>query len=173
MLAIGRALMARPRLLLLDEPSMGLAPMLVAQIFSIITEINQQGTTILLVEQNAAQALRPRPPRLRARDRPHRAQPTTPRCCSTTTRCRPPTSAATSRADARARDDSHRAQWPRSWWRLACWVPLPAATTGSSASPTTSEATSPTIPDRGNVDGVLRIGYLLPDSGSPRPSDPR
>jgi branched-chain amino acid transport system ATP-binding protein len=57
MLAIGRALMARPRVLLLDEPSMGLAPMLVAQIFAIITEINEQGTTILLVEQNAAQAL--------------------------------------------------------------------------------------------------------------------
>jgi branched-chain amino acid transport system ATP-binding protein len=58
MLAIGRALMARPKLLLLDEPSMGLAPMLVAQVFATITEINQQGTTILLVEQNAAQALR-------------------------------------------------------------------------------------------------------------------
>jgi len=57
MLAIGRALMARPQLLLLDEPSMGLAPKLVAQIFEIITEINNQGTTILLVEQNAAQAL--------------------------------------------------------------------------------------------------------------------
>jgi branched-chain amino acid transport system ATP-binding protein len=57
MLAIGRALMARPKVLLLDEPSMGLAPMLVAQIFKIITEINEQGTTILLVEQNAAQAL--------------------------------------------------------------------------------------------------------------------
>jgi branched-chain amino acid transport system ATP-binding protein len=57
MLAIGRALMARPKVLLLDEPSMGLAPMLVAQIFSIITEINAQGTTILLVEQNATQAL--------------------------------------------------------------------------------------------------------------------
>jgi branched-chain amino acid transport system ATP-binding protein len=57
MLAIGRALMARPTVLLLDEPSMGLAPMLVAQIFKIITEINSQGTTILLVEQNAAQAL--------------------------------------------------------------------------------------------------------------------
>ena len=57
MLAIGRALMAKPKVLLLDEPSMGLAPMLVAQIFDIITEINRQGTTILLVEQNAAQAL--------------------------------------------------------------------------------------------------------------------
>jgi branched-chain amino acid transport system ATP-binding protein len=57
MLAIGRALMARPVVLLLDEPSMGLAPMLVVQIFEIITAINQQGTTILLVEQNAAQAL--------------------------------------------------------------------------------------------------------------------
>ena len=58
MLAIGRALMARPRLVLLDEPSMGLAPKLIAQIFSIITEINEQGTTVLLVEQNAAQALK-------------------------------------------------------------------------------------------------------------------
>ena len=57
MLAIGRALMARPRLLLLDEPSMGLAPMVIQQIFRIITEINQAGTTILLVEQNAQQAL--------------------------------------------------------------------------------------------------------------------
>ena len=57
MLAIGRALMSRPKVLLLDEPSMGLAPKLVAQIFSIITEINEQGTTILLVEQNASQAL--------------------------------------------------------------------------------------------------------------------
>jgi branched-chain amino acid transport system ATP-binding protein len=57
MLAIGRALMARPNLLLLDEPSMGLAPKLVSQVFDTITEINQQGTTILLVEQNAAQAL--------------------------------------------------------------------------------------------------------------------
>ena len=57
MLAIGRALMSRPKLLLLDEPSMGLAPMLIQQIFDIITEINQQGTTVLLVEQNAQQAL--------------------------------------------------------------------------------------------------------------------
>ena len=57
MLAIGRALMARPTLLLLDEPSMGLAPRLVTQVFDTITEINRQGTTILLVEQNAAQAL--------------------------------------------------------------------------------------------------------------------
>ncbi|WP_435769266.1 ABC transporter ATP-binding protein [Nocardioides sp. SYSU DS0651] len=58
MVAMGRALMSRPRLLLLDEPSMGLAPKLIQQIFSIITEINQQGTTVLLVEQNAAQALK-------------------------------------------------------------------------------------------------------------------
>ncbi len=57
MLAIGRALMSRPRLLLLDEPSMGLAPLLVDQIFRIIRNINEQGTTILLVEQNAHVAL--------------------------------------------------------------------------------------------------------------------
>lgn len=57
MLAMGRALMARPRLLLLDEPSMGLAPLLVKTIFTIIREINQTGTTILLVEQNANMAL--------------------------------------------------------------------------------------------------------------------
>lgn len=57
MLAMGRALMARPNLLLLDEPSMGLAPLLVKTIFRIIEEINQQGTTILLVEQNANMAL--------------------------------------------------------------------------------------------------------------------
>jgi branched-chain amino acid transport system ATP-binding protein len=58
MLAIGRALMAQPRLLLLDEPSLGLAPLLVQQIFAIIREINVQGTTVVLVEQNARQALR-------------------------------------------------------------------------------------------------------------------
>src|SRR5579875_441496 len=58
MLAIGRALMGKPRLLLLDEPSMGLAPLIVAQIFDIIREINQTGVTVLLVEQNAQQALR-------------------------------------------------------------------------------------------------------------------
>jgi branched-chain amino acid transport system ATP-binding protein len=57
MLAIGRALMARPKLLLLDEPSMGLAPMLVAKIFEIVREIAKQGVTILLVEQNARMAL--------------------------------------------------------------------------------------------------------------------
>lgn len=57
MLAMGRALMANPRLLLLDEPSMGLAPILVEEIFTIIKEINKKGTTILLVEQNAYKAL--------------------------------------------------------------------------------------------------------------------
>ena len=57
MLAIGRSLMSRPRLLLLDEPSMGLAPVLVERIFQVIEEINKQGTTILLVEQNANVAL--------------------------------------------------------------------------------------------------------------------
>jgi branched-chain amino acid transport system ATP-binding protein len=57
MLAIGRALMGKPRLLLLDEPSMGLAPLVVAQIFKILREINSTGVTVLLVEQNAAQAL--------------------------------------------------------------------------------------------------------------------
>jgi branched-chain amino acid transport system ATP-binding protein len=57
MLAIGRALMGKPRLLLLDEPSMGLAPLIVRQIFDIVREINASGVTVLLVEQNAAQAL--------------------------------------------------------------------------------------------------------------------
>jgi branched-chain amino acid transport system ATP-binding protein len=57
MLAMARALMGRPKLLLLDEPSMGLAPMMVAQIFDVIREIAQQGVTILLVEQNVRQAL--------------------------------------------------------------------------------------------------------------------
>ncbi len=57
MLAMGRALMADPKILLLDEPSMGLSPLLVSEIFSIIEEINKQGTTVLLVEQNAKRAL--------------------------------------------------------------------------------------------------------------------
>jgi branched-chain amino acid transport system ATP-binding protein len=58
MLAIGRALMAGPKVLLLDEPSLGLAPLLVLQIFEIVREINAQGITVVLVEQNAHQALR-------------------------------------------------------------------------------------------------------------------
>lgn len=57
MLAIGRALMSRPKLMLLDEPSMGLAPLLVEKIFDTITRINREGTTLLLVEQNAQMAL--------------------------------------------------------------------------------------------------------------------
>jgi branched-chain amino acid transport system ATP-binding protein len=57
MLAIARALMGRPELLLLDEPSMGLAPLIVREIFSVIKQLNQSGTTILLVEQNAKAAL--------------------------------------------------------------------------------------------------------------------
>lgn len=57
MLAMGRALMARPKILLLDEPSMGLAPILVKEIFNIVEDINKKGTTVLLVEQNARMAL--------------------------------------------------------------------------------------------------------------------
>ena len=57
MLAMGRALMSKPKLMMLDEPSMGLSPILVDQIFDIIKELNESGTTILLVEQNAAAAL--------------------------------------------------------------------------------------------------------------------
>jgi branched-chain amino acid transport system ATP-binding protein len=57
MLAIGRALMSKPRVLLLDEPSMGLAPQITQQIFNILREINSQGVTVLLVEQNASKAL--------------------------------------------------------------------------------------------------------------------
>ena len=58
MLATARALMSRPRMLLLDEPSMGLAPIIVDQVFDTVVEINKSGTTVLLVEQNANQALR-------------------------------------------------------------------------------------------------------------------
>jgi branched-chain amino acid transport system ATP-binding protein len=58
MLALARALLARPRLMLLDEPSMGLAPLMVARVFDLIRELNRDGTTILLVEQNAKAALR-------------------------------------------------------------------------------------------------------------------
>ena len=58
MLAIARALMSRPRLLLLDEPSLGLAPIIVKQIFKVIRDINREGVTVLLVEQNAYHALR-------------------------------------------------------------------------------------------------------------------
>ena len=57
MLAVGRALMAKPKMILMDEPSMGLSPLLVKEIFSIIKEVNKQGITILLVEQNAKMAL--------------------------------------------------------------------------------------------------------------------
>jgi branched-chain amino acid transport system ATP-binding protein len=57
MLAVGRALMSRPRLLILDEPSLGLGPIIVDNLFKILTEINAQGVTILLVEQNAVMAL--------------------------------------------------------------------------------------------------------------------
>ena len=74
MLAIGRALMARPRLLLLDEPSMGLSPVLVETIFNTVIEINRTGTTILLVEQNAAMALQAAPARLRPGVRADRPQ---------------------------------------------------------------------------------------------------
>ena len=96
MLAIGRALMADPKLLLLDEPSMGLAPKLIQQIFDIITEINSQGTTVLLVEQNAAQALKRAAPGLHPGDRRDRPRGHRRRSSPTTTASRPPTSAATS-----------------------------------------------------------------------------
>ena len=73
MVAIGRALMSDPKVLLLDEPSLGLAPILVDAIFEVIREINAKGTTILLIEQNALLALKTASARLRARDRERRA----------------------------------------------------------------------------------------------------
>ena len=69
MLAIGRALMALPALLMLDEPSLGLAPKIVQEIFAIMVEINRAGTTVMLVEQDTRQALALVPPGLRARER--------------------------------------------------------------------------------------------------------
>ena len=93
MLAIGRALMGKPRLLLLDEPSMGLAPMIVDQIFRIIRQINETGVTVLLVEQNAAQALH-LADRAATCWRPARSCSKAPaRTCSPTTACVRPTSA--------------------------------------------------------------------------------
>ena len=74
MLAIGRALMAQPRLLLLDEPSLGLAPQIVERIGQTIVEINAQGTAVVLVEQNAAMALKVADRAVRARGRPGRAR---------------------------------------------------------------------------------------------------
>ena len=93
MLAIGRALMSRPRVLLLDEPSLGLAPILVQQIFAIIREINDAGTTILLVEQNALQALNDRASRLRPPDGRRCSCPGRPRAARPTTWSARPTSA--------------------------------------------------------------------------------
>ncbi len=72
MLAVARALMSRPTLLLLDEPSLGLAPQVVERIFQVLRDVNAAGVSILLVEQNAHKALRDRRPRLRARDRRRR-----------------------------------------------------------------------------------------------------
>ena len=66
MLAIGRGLMSRPRILLLDEPSMGLSPLMVKEVFQIIEAIRKEGTTLLLVEQNAADGPEIRRPRLRS-----------------------------------------------------------------------------------------------------------
>ena len=96
MCAIGRALMAHPKLLLLDEPSMGLAPIFVEKIFEIIVEINKQGTPILLVEQNALMALDVAEPRLRARDRHDRARRRREGACARTSRSARPTSARSS-----------------------------------------------------------------------------
>ena len=110
MCAIGRALMARPKLLMLDEPSMGLAPIFVEKIFEIIHEINEQGTTILLVEQNALMALDVRPARLRHGDRARSPSPTTRRRCARTSRSRRRTSASSSLRTRRSprRTDAER-----------------------------------------------------------------
>ena len=113
MLALGRALMARPKLLLLDEPSMGLAPRLVQEIFEIIAEINRRGTTILLVEQNAAR---------------RSASPTGPTCWRR----------AASRSRGRLQIWRRTSGWQRRTWAggshvrregIACW-PLTCTGTG-------------------------------------------
>ncbi len=71
MLAMGRALMSQPKIILMDEPSMGLSPILVNEIFDIIQEVSDSGTTVLLVEQNAKKALVHRGPGVRSGDRKH------------------------------------------------------------------------------------------------------
>ena len=87
MVAMGRALMARPNVLLMDEPSMGLAPILVEQNFDIIKQINEQGTTIFVVEQNANMALSDRRSRVRAPDGQDRPRRTRRRTSCATPRC--------------------------------------------------------------------------------------
>ena len=94
MVAIGRALMARPRLLLLDEPSLGLSPLIVHEVFAAIRRINAEGTAVLLVEQNVAMAMAHGEPRLRARGRAHRRRGRAARSCSPGRKSSAPTSAS-------------------------------------------------------------------------------
>ena len=103
MLAMSRGLMSDPKILLLDEPSMGLAPNLVDQIFDTISELHGLGTTILLVEQNAKKALEIAESRLRHRDRHRSCSPAGARTCATTRWSRRRTSASTDACGVRAR----------------------------------------------------------------------
>ena len=170
MLAVGRALMSRPKLLLLDEPSMGLAPMLIQQIFDIVVEINQQGTTVLLVEQNAQQALSRAHRGVRPGDRPDRRSPAPARSCCTTRRSRTPTSASLNTSHHQG-VDMFRTTTPRRRAILGLAVvaalTMSVAACGEESSGTSSDSAAPAASASASVDTCAGRRRSRPTSRRP------